>query len=125
MVRVPLEELVLQIHLLKLGKSHDFLQRVLEPPPPKSVEGALSQLQSVGALSKEEQLTPLGAPGVLQPCQCSAFMKRLVRAGKQYCVQREALFSKSLGQVRASLLYGTHSSYSGNAPNSMQGFQKS
>ncbi len=62
MVRVPLEELVLQIHLLKLGKSHDFLQCVLEPPPLKSVQGALSQLQSVGALSKEEQLTPLGMP---------------------------------------------------------------
>lgn len=60
MVRVPLEELVLQIHLLRLGKAYAFLQRVLEPPPAKSVEGALAQLQSVGALSKEEVLTPLG-----------------------------------------------------------------
>ena len=60
MVRVPLEELVLQIHLLKLGKANDFLQQVLEPPPAKSVEGALTQLQSVGALTKGEQLTPLG-----------------------------------------------------------------
>lgn len=30
MVRVPLEELVLQIHLLRLGKAGAFLARVLQ-----------------------------------------------------------------------------------------------
>jgi hypothetical protein len=30
MVRVPLEELVLQIHLLRLGKAGSFLARVLQ-----------------------------------------------------------------------------------------------
>ncbi len=33
MVRVPLEELVLQIHLLALGKAGSFLARVLQVRP--------------------------------------------------------------------------------------------
>ena len=70
MVRVPLEELVLQIHLLKLGPANEFLQQVLEPPPAKSIEGALAQLQSVGALTKDEQLTPLGTHVLLSSCTC-------------------------------------------------------
>ena len=62
MVRVPLEELVLQIHLLRLGPAAGFLAKVLEPPPGKSVAGALAQLQAIGALTPAERLTPLGAP---------------------------------------------------------------
>ncbi|PRW58696.1 helicase domain-containing [Chlorella sorokiniana] len=60
MVRVPLEELVLQIHLLRLGRAGAFLARVLQPPPEKSVAGAIRTLQEVGALSPAEELTPLG-----------------------------------------------------------------
>lgn len=72
MVRVPLEELVLQIHLLRLGPAAQFLERVLEPPPAKSVAAAVSQLQAVGALSPEENLTPLGA----HPSSCPAHSAR-------------------------------------------------
>lgn len=60
MVRVPLEELALQIHLLRLGKAGSFLARVLQPPPEKSVAGAVRTLQEVGALTAAEELTPLG-----------------------------------------------------------------
>jgi ATP-dependent RNA helicase DHX29 len=60
MVRVPLEELVLQIHLLALGPAAGFLATVLEPPPAKAVAGALATLERVGALDDGEQLTPLG-----------------------------------------------------------------
>ena len=60
MVRVPLEELVLQIHLLGLGPAGQFLEKVLEPPPKASVEGALTHLQALGALTSDQQLTPLG-----------------------------------------------------------------
>jgi ATP-dependent RNA helicase DHX29 len=60
MVRVPLEELVLQIHALGLGPAAGFLARVLEPPPPRAVDGAVSALTSVGALTPGEALTPLG-----------------------------------------------------------------
>lgn len=59
-MRVPLEELVLQIHLLALGKAGDFLQEVLQPPPEKAVAAALAALQVLGALDEEECLTPLG-----------------------------------------------------------------
>ena len=61
MARVPLEELVLQIHLLGLGPAAEFLARVIEPPPAKSITGAVSQLQAIGALTPEEAFTPLGA----------------------------------------------------------------
>lgn len=60
MARVPLEELVLQIHLLGLGPAAEFLARVIEPPPAKSIMGAVSQLQAIGALTPEEAFTPLG-----------------------------------------------------------------
>lgn len=61
MLRVPLEELVLQIHLLRLSRrAEDFLARVLQPPPARAVEGALRTLREVGALSEDEELTPLG-----------------------------------------------------------------
>lgn len=63
MVRVPLEELVLQIHLLRLGRAAPFLARVLQPPPDKSVAGAVRMLQEVGALTPGEELTPLGECG--------------------------------------------------------------
>ena len=118
MVRVPLEELVLQIHLLRLGKAGAFLARVLQvngrlgielcgrsqlagqaalspahvachlasltplqpllssapalhallqPPPEKSVAGAIRTLQDVGALTLAEDLTPLGASPACLP----------------------------------------------------------
>lgn len=38
-----------------------FGVKVLEPPPPRSVTGAVTQLQTIGALNPSEQLTPLGA----------------------------------------------------------------
>lgn len=61
MQRVPLEELVLQIHLLKVEKTaKSFLSKVLQPPPEKMVEGAVITLQKIGALTPDESLTPLG-----------------------------------------------------------------
>lgn len=60
-MRVPLEEIVLQIHHLNLSeKAEDFLTKVLQPPSKKSVTGAIKTLIHVGALTDEEQLTPLG-----------------------------------------------------------------
>lgn len=49
--RVPLEELVLQIHLLGLGPAASFLQQLIQPPPSKAVEAALIGLQEVGAIT--------------------------------------------------------------------------
>lgn len=60
-MRVPLEEMILQIHNLKLSDTADgFLSRVLQPPLKKAVQGAIQNLVQAGALTKQEDLTPLG-----------------------------------------------------------------
>lgn len=61
-MRVPLEEMILQIHHLNLSNTADeFLAKVLQPPQKKSVIGAISNLVHVGALTKQEDLTALGS----------------------------------------------------------------
>ena len=53
MLRTPLEELVLQIKILKLGQVAPFLQKAIEPPN----EGAvLSALKCLRDLVKDTQL---------------------------------------------------------------------
>lgn len=59
-MRVPLEELVLQIHLLELGRAAEFLPEALQPPPDKAVTAAVTALHTLGALDEDERLTPLG-----------------------------------------------------------------
>lgn len=56
--RVPLEELVLQIHLLGLGPAASFLQCLIQPPPAKAVEAALIGLQEVGAITVLQDTPP-------------------------------------------------------------------
>ncbi|GAX74754.1 hypothetical protein CEUSTIGMA_g2201.t1 [Chlamydomonas eustigma] len=58
--RVPLEDLVLQIHLMALSPATQFLSQVLEPPADAAVRASIKSLQDVGALTSDEQLTPLG-----------------------------------------------------------------
>ena len=73
-LRVPLEELVLQIHLLGLGPAAAFVARLIEPPPARSVEGALAQLRAIKALDADERLTPLGARPSRLLRICSLFL---------------------------------------------------
>lgn len=72
MARVPLEELVMQIHLLGTGPAAAFLETVLQPPPPRSIQAAVSHLQTLKALTSDEQLTPLGIP--LSDCTHSSLL---------------------------------------------------
>ena len=44
MLRTPLEELVLQIKILKLGAAAPFLDKAIEPPSQTAVLSALSSL---------------------------------------------------------------------------------
>jgi ATP-dependent RNA helicase DHX36 len=60
MLRTPLEELVLQIKILKLGAAAAFLDKAIEPPSETAVLNALSCLRQLNALDNEERLTPLG-----------------------------------------------------------------
>jgi len=60
MKRTRLEELILRIKILKLGKVAPFLQRVPEPPEERTVQLSLELLGTLGALDPLERLTPLG-----------------------------------------------------------------
>ena len=65
MHRVPLEQLVLRIKVLRYpGTAADVVARCLEPPPPEAVSRAVAELVRLEALSvspeRGEELTPLG-----------------------------------------------------------------
>ncbi|XP_062860390.1 ATP-dependent DNA/RNA helicase DHX36 [Trichomycterus rosablanca] len=58
--RTPLEELCLQIKILKLGRIASFLKSTLDPPSDRAVELAITHLIDLNALDRNEELTPLG-----------------------------------------------------------------
>lgn len=60
MLRTRLEEVILQIKLLQLGKARTFLASVMDPPNMKAINLSLDLLRTLNALDDEEQLTPLG-----------------------------------------------------------------
>ncbi|KAG2302509.1 hypothetical protein Bca52824_031160 [Brassica carinata] len=60
MLRMPLVELCLQIKLLGLGHIKPFLSKALEPPSEGAITSAISLLHEVGAVERDEELTPLG-----------------------------------------------------------------
>eukprot|EP00741_Cyanophora_paradoxa_P004167 tig00000786_g4048.t1 len=60
MLRVPLEQLCLQIEVLGYGDPQAFLGEALQPPPREQVEAAVMVLKEIGALNAEGGATPLG-----------------------------------------------------------------
>ncbi|XP_017788044.1 PREDICTED: ATP-dependent RNA helicase DHX36-like [Habropoda laboriosa] len=60
MLRTRLEEVILQIKILQLGKSKAFLSSVMDPPNVKAIDLSLELLRSLNALDNDENLTPLG-----------------------------------------------------------------
>lgn len=61
--RVPLERLVLNIKVLPNFSErdvHDVLVKTIEPPVRESIDSSIIRLQSVGALDRDNNLTPLG-----------------------------------------------------------------
>lgn len=59
-LRTRLEELCLQIKLLRLGKIIPFVSKALQPPSIEALHHAIELLQNLNALDDEENLTPLG-----------------------------------------------------------------
>uniref|UniRef100_A0A8C9ZQG9 ATP-dependent DNA/RNA helicase DHX36 n=1 Tax=Sander lucioperca TaxID=283035 RepID=A0A8C9ZQG9_SANLU len=59
-MRTPLEELCLQIKILKLGSIAQFLEKALDPPTEKAVNLAIKNLIDLNALDRSENLTALG-----------------------------------------------------------------
>ena len=60
MRRMRLEELILRVKILKLGRVDVFLRHVPEPPDERTVSVSLQLLRTLGALDESECLTPLG-----------------------------------------------------------------
>ncbi|XP_043506604.1 ATP-dependent DNA/RNA helicase DHX36 isoform X1 [Frieseomelitta varia] len=60
MLRTRLEEVILQIKILQLGKAKTFLESVMSPPNMKAIDLSLDLLRTLNALDDEEHLTPLG-----------------------------------------------------------------
>ncbi|KAL7990926.1 hypothetical protein Chor_014356 [Crotalus horridus] len=59
-LRTPLEELCLQIKILKLGGIANFLMNLMDPPSHDAVLLSIKHLKELNALDRQEQLTPLG-----------------------------------------------------------------
>ncbi|NXX47421.1 DHX36 helicase, partial [Tricholaema leucomelas] len=59
-LRTPLEELCLQIKILKLGGIASFLSKLMDPPSRDAVLLAINHLIELNALDRQEELTPLG-----------------------------------------------------------------
>uniref|UniRef100_A0A8D2P3F0 ATP-dependent DNA/RNA helicase DHX36 n=1 Tax=Zosterops lateralis melanops TaxID=1220523 RepID=A0A8D2P3F0_ZOSLA len=59
-LRTPLEELCLQIKILKLGGIAYFLSKLMDPPSREAVMLAINHLMELNALDRQEELTPLG-----------------------------------------------------------------
>lgn len=59
-LRTPLQDISLNIKLLKLGNIQAFLNKALEPPPLDAVVESVCLLKEMGALDENEALTPLG-----------------------------------------------------------------
>lgn len=61
LLRSDLQETCLDVKLQAFNRPvADFLAEAIEPPPPSAVETAIDNLISLGALTEEEELTPLG-----------------------------------------------------------------
>ncbi|PSN56785.1 ATP-dependent RNA helicase DHX36 [Blattella germanica] len=60
MLRSRLEEVILQLKILQLGKTKPFLARVMDPPDPRAVELSIKLLENLNAVDADENLTPLG-----------------------------------------------------------------
>lgn len=60
MLRTRLEELCLQIKLLKLGKIVPFVSKAIQPPSMEALHLAIEILQNLNALDRAENLLPLG-----------------------------------------------------------------
>ncbi|KAL9014480.1 MAG: hypothetical protein Q9173_000879 [Seirophora scorigena] len=61
MLRTDLQEVCLDIKAQAFNYPiRSFLAEALEPPPPQSVDASVLNLQAQGALTAEEQVTPLG-----------------------------------------------------------------
>lgn len=68
LVRIPLDDICLQIKVLTSSTVHAFLQSAMDPPDTNAIDNAVQLLESIGAVTKVSNdpapcnwvLTPLG-----------------------------------------------------------------
>ena len=60
MLRMPLDEVALQIRFLQLGLVQPFLMSALDAPDAAAVAHAVQLLQAIGAMDEQQVLSPLG-----------------------------------------------------------------
>ncbi|XP_039300236.1 ATP-dependent DNA/RNA helicase DHX36-like [Nilaparvata lugens] len=58
--RSRIEDIIIKCKLLPLGKTQDFLQKLLNPPPVANIRVAIETLIEAQVLDIDENLTPLG-----------------------------------------------------------------
>lgn len=59
-LRTRLEDVLLMMKILQLGKAEPFFERLLDSPDPEALAVSLSLLKGLNALDDNENLTPLG-----------------------------------------------------------------
>ena len=59
-LRTRLEDIILHIKILKLGKAMPFLQKLMQSPDEDVVRMSIDLLQAINGLDEDENLTPLG-----------------------------------------------------------------
>lgn len=60
MLRLSLQDLVMRVKICKLGNIEQALAQALDPPSSRNIRRAIDALVEVGALTANEELTPLG-----------------------------------------------------------------
>uniref|UniRef100_A0A182SEH4 Helicase C-terminal domain-containing protein n=1 Tax=Anopheles maculatus TaxID=74869 RepID=A0A182SEH4_9DIPT len=59
-IRVALDEVILQIKILQLGDARAFMEHLLDKPSEEVIDKSLKLLNGLNAIDNEEKLTPLG-----------------------------------------------------------------
>ncbi|XP_035914597.1 ATP-dependent DNA/RNA helicase DHX36-like [Anopheles stephensi] len=59
-IRVALDEVILQIKILQLGDARAFMEHLLDKPAEEIIDKSLKLLNGLNALDNDEKLTPLG-----------------------------------------------------------------
>lgn len=60
MLRLSLQDLIMRVKICKLGDIQSTLAEAIDPPSAKNIRRAIDALIEVGALSNQEELTPIG-----------------------------------------------------------------
>ncbi|KAL8564469.1 hypothetical protein ACOMHN_017611 [Nucella lapillus] len=83
MLRTRLEELCLQIKLLKLGRIEPFVCKAMQPPSMEALHKAIVTLQELNALDREENLLPLGVHLARMPVE--PHTGKMILFGAMFC----------------------------------------